>query len=53
MISRLWVNPKDNSVHFNIRQKRIAGYTNNTLILKVITLTDKEYYFNKTIYFSK
>ena len=53
MISRLWVNPKDNSVHFNIRQKRIANYTNNTLILKVITLTDKEYYFNKTIYFSK
>lgn len=53
MISKLWINPKDNSVHFNIRQKRIANYTNNTLILKVITLTDKEYYFNKTIYFSK
>ena len=53
MISKLWINPNDNSVHFNIRQKRIANYTNNTLILKVITLTDKEYYFNKTIYFSK
>lgn len=53
MISKLWVNTSDNSVHFNIRQKRISNYTNNTLILKVITLTDKEYYFNKTIYFSK
>ena len=53
MISKLWIDKATNSVHYNIRQKYLANYTNNTLSLKIITLADKEFYFTKTIIFTK
>lgn len=53
MLSKLWVDKNTNSIHYTIRQKYYPNYTNNTLSLKVITLANKEYYFSKTIVFSK
>ena len=53
MISKLWIDKATNSVHYNIRQKYYANYTNNTLSLRIITLADKEFYFSKSIIFTK
>lgn len=53
MISKLWVDKVNNALHYYIRPKHIDDYSNNTLTLKVITLTDKEFIFNKTITFIK
>ena len=53
MISKIWVDKSSNAIHYTIRQKYNANYTNNTLSLKIITLAGKEFYFSKTIVFSK
>lgn len=53
MISKIWIDKSSNAIHYTIRQKYNANYTNNTLSLKIITLTGKEFYFSKTIVFSK
>lgn len=51
MLTKLWIDKSTNSVHFNIRQKFLSNYTNNTLSLKIITLADKEFLFTKSIIF--
>mgnify|MGYP004465556375 FL=1 len=53
MISKIWVDKSTNAIHYTIRQKYNINYTNNTLSLKIITLAGKEFYFSKTIVFSK
>lgn len=53
MLTKLWVDKTTNSLHYNIRQKFVNNYTNNTLSLKIITLADKEFLFTKSILFLK
>lgn len=53
MISKLWVDKANNALHYYIKSKHVDTYTNNTLSLKIITLADKEFRFNKTIVFIK
>lgn len=52
MIEELWVD-NYNILHYNIKQKYKVNYNNNTLIVKIKTITDQEYLFNKEILFLK
>jgi hypothetical protein len=53
MLSKLWIDKTNNALHYYIKPKYVDTYTNNTLSLKVITLADKEFKFNKSIVFIK
>lgn len=53
MLSKLWIDKANNALHYYIKPKYVDIYTNNTLSLKVITLADKEFKFNKSIVFIK
>lgn len=52
MIENLWVD--NNSIlHYTIRQKYKVNYNNNTITVKIITIDEKEYIFEKEILFLK
>lgn len=52
MIDKIWVD-NYNILHYNIRQKYAVNFGNNTLIVKIKTLTEQEYIFSKEILFLK
>ena len=52
MIENLWVD-KYNILHYTIKQKYKINFNNNTIQIKVTTLDQKEYIFNKEILFVK
>lgn len=52
MIDKLWVDAY-NILHYNIQQKYKVNFTNNTLVVKIRTITGEEYFFDKEILFLK
>lgn len=52
MIDKLWVD-NYNILHYNIKQKYKNNFNNNTLIVKIKTITEQEYLFDKEILFLK
>lgn len=52
MIEKLWVD-NSNNLHYNIKQKYKITDNNNILIIKIKTVTGKEYKFYKEILFIK
>lgn len=52
MIENLWVD-SNNILHYTIKQKYKSNYNNNTIIVKIITIDEKEYLFQKEILFLK
>lgn len=52
MFERVWVDAHYN-VHFKIRMKYRNDYNNNILTIKLTTIDNKEYLFNKEILFVK
>lgn len=52
MIDKLWVD-NANILHYNIKQKYKVNFNNNTLIVKIKTVTEEEYRFDKEILFLK
>lgn len=52
MIEEIWVD-NYNILHYNIRQKYKMNLNNNTLIVKVTTINQEQYYFYKEILFLK
>lgn len=52
MISGLWVD-NYNILHYTIKQKYRVNYNNNTITIKIITLNEVEYTFEKEILFVK
>lgn len=52
MISNLWVD-NYNILHYTIKQKYRVNYNNNTITIKIITLNEVEYIFEKEILFVK
>lgn len=52
MIDKLWVD-NSNILHYNIKQKYKVNFQNNTLRVKIKTITEQEYIFDKEILFLK
>ncbi len=52
MIENIWVD-KSNILHYNIKYKYKVNYNNNTFTVKIITIDEKIYTFNKEILFMK
>lgn len=52
MIEEFWVD-NSNILHYNIRQKYKTNSNNNVLIVKITTITEEEYKFEKEILFVK
>lgn len=52
MIEKLWVD-NYNILHYNIKQKYKVNFNNNTLLVKIKTVTEEEYLFEKEILFLK
>lgn len=52
MIENLWVD-NYNILHYNIKQKFKVNFNNNTIIVKIRTITESIYLFNKEILFLK
>lgn len=52
MIDKLWVD-NANILHYNIKQKYKVNFNNNTLVVKIRTVTEEEYRFDKEILFLK
>lgn len=52
MIDSLWVD-NSNILHYNIKQKYKVDYNNNTLVVKIKTISEQEYRFDKEILFLK
>lgn len=52
MIDSFWVD-NSNILHYNIKQKYKVDFNNNTLVVKITTITEEEYRFNKEILFVK
>ena len=48
MIENLWVD-KYNILHYNIKQKYRVNFNNNTIIVRIRTITESIYSFNKEI----
>lgn len=48
MIENLWVD-KYNILHYNIKQKYRVNFNNNTIIVRIKTITESVYSFNKEI----
>lgn len=52
MLENLWVD-SSNILHYTIKQKYKVNYNNNTIKIKIITIENKEYTFEKEILFLK
>lgn len=52
MIEKLWVD-NSNILHYNIKQKYKINFQNNTLLVRIKTITEQEYNFDKEILFLK
>ena len=52
MIDKLWVD-NSNILHYNIKQKYKINFQNNTLLVRIKTITEQEYNFDKEILFLK
>ena len=52
MIENLWVD-NNNILHYTIKQKYKVNYSNNTITVRIITIDDKTYNFQKEILFLK
>lgn len=52
MIENLWVD-NSNILHYTIKQKYKVNYNNNTITVKIITVDEQEYIFQKEILFLK
>lgn len=52
MIDSFWVD-NSNILHYNIKQKYKVDFNNNILVIKIKTITEQEYLFNKEILFLK
>lgn len=52
MIDKVWVD-NYNILHYNIKQKYKVNFNNNTVIVKITTITEQEYFFDKEILFLK
>ena len=52
MMDKLWVD-NSNILHYNIKQKYKTNFNNNTLIIKIKTIAEQEYRFDKEIIFLK
>lgn len=48
MLENIWVD-KYNILHYNIKQKYRVNFSNNTVIVKIRTITESIYLFNKEI----
>lgn len=48
MLENIWVD-KYNILHYNIKQKYRVNFSNNTIIVKIRTITESIYLFNKEI----
>lgn len=52
MIEKLWVD-NDKVLHYNIKQKYKPDFNNNIVTIKITTITEEEYKFDKEILFVK
>lgn len=52
MIDKIWID-NYNVLHYNVKQKYKIDFQNNTLIVKIKTITGEEYLFEKEILFLK
>lgn len=52
MLEKIWVD-NYNVLHYNIKQKYKVNYSNNSIIVRITTITNSVYSFNKEILFLK
>lgn len=52
MLEKIWVD-NYNVLHYNIKQKYKVNYNNNSIIVRITTITNSIYSFNKEILFLK